>query len=91
MFVHKKVIIFPEGTRSQSGQIERFEVGTKVLVEKLKLKAQPVIIKNILSIYNESKRTANTGVIEVEALPAVCVQDNWYEKTQQDMKVAFER
>lgn len=53
-----KVIIFPEGTRSQSGKIENFEVGTKVLVEKLNLKAQPVVIKNILSIYNESKCTA---------------------------------
>lgn len=87
----KKVIIFPEGTRSQSGQIEPFEVGSKVIVEKLNLKAQPVVIKNILSIYNESKRTANTGVIEIEALPVVCVQDGWYEKIQQDMKTVFEQ
>jgi 1-acyl-sn-glycerol-3-phosphate acyltransferase len=87
----KKVIIFPEGTRSQSGQIEPFEVGSKVIVEKLNLKAQPVVIKNILSIYNESKCTANTGVIEIEALPVVCVQDGWYEKIQQDMKAVFEQ
>jgi 1-acyl-sn-glycerol-3-phosphate acyltransferase len=86
----KKVIIFPEGTRSQSGQIENFEVGTKVLVEKLKLKAQPVVIKNILSIYNESKRTAKSGVIEIEALPMICVKEGWYEKIQQDMKTVFE-
>jgi 1-acyl-sn-glycerol-3-phosphate acyltransferase len=87
----KKVIIFPEGTRSQSGKIEPFEVGSKVIVEKLNLKAQPVVIKNILSIYNESKCTATTGVIEIEALPAVCVQEGWYEKTQQDMKEVFEQ
>jgi 1-acyl-sn-glycerol-3-phosphate acyltransferase len=87
----KKVIIFPEGTRSQSGKIESFEPGTKVLVEKLNLKAQPVVIKNILSIYNESKRTATSGVIEIEALPEVCVKEGWYEKTHQDMKVVFER
>jgi 1-acyl-sn-glycerol-3-phosphate acyltransferase len=31
----KKVIIFPEGTRSQSGKIDNFELGTKILVEKL--------------------------------------------------------
>jgi len=86
----KKVIIFPEGTRSQSGQIERFEAGTKVLVEKLKLKAQPVVIKNILSIYNESKCIAKDGVIEIEALPAVIIQDGWYDKAQQDMKTVFE-
>ncbi|NRA81580.1 MAG: 1-acyl-sn-glycerol-3-phosphate acyltransferase, partial [Pseudoalteromonas sp.] len=50
----KKVIIFPEGTRSRSGKIEPFEAGAKLLVEKLKLKAQPVVIKNILDVYNES-------------------------------------
>lgn len=87
----KKVIIFPEGTRSQSGKIENFEPGTKVLVEKLNLKAQPVVIKNILSIYNESKGTATSGVIEIEALPAVSVQDGWYEQVHQDMKEKFER
>lgn len=87
----KKVIIFPEGTRSQSGKIENFEPGTKVLVEKLNLKAQPVVIKNILSIYNESKRTATSGVIEVEALPEVCVKEGWYEQIHEDMKVVFER
>ena len=87
----KKVIIFPEGTRSQSGKIENFEPGTKVLVEKLQLKAQPVVIKNILSIYNESKGTATSGVIEIEALPAVSVKDGWYEKVHQDMKAIFER
>ena len=86
----KKVIIFPEGTRSQSGKIESFEPGTKILVEKLSLKAQPVVIKNILSIYNESKGTAKSGVIEVEALPAIEVKEGWYEKTQQEMKNIFE-
>jgi 1-acyl-sn-glycerol-3-phosphate acyltransferase len=86
----KKVIIFPEGTRSQSGKIEAFEGGTKLVVEKLNLKAQPVVIKNILSIYNESERKAKSGAIEIEALPAITVADGWYEKIQQDMKNSFE-
>lgn len=87
----KKVVIFPEGTRSQSGDIKPFEGGTKLVVEKLKLKAQPVVIKNILSIYNESERTAKSGVIEIEALPAVTVEEGWYEKVQQDMKTVFKQ
>jgi len=87
----KKVVIFPEGTRSQSGKIESFEGGTKLVVEKLKLKAQPIVIKNILSIYNESSKTAKNGVIEIEALPAVTVEDGWYDKIQQDMKKVFEQ
>jgi len=87
----KKVIIFPEGTRSQSGKIEAFEGGTKLIIEKLKLKAQPIVIKNILSVYNESAKTANSGVIEVEALPAITLEDGWYEKTYQDMSRVFEQ
>lgn len=86
----KKVIIFPEGTRSQSGKIESFEAGTKVLVEKLNLKAQPLVIKNILSIYNESTGTAKAGVIEIEALPVVSVKAGWYEQLHHDMKTVFE-
>ncbi len=87
----KKVIIFPEGTRSQSGKIEPFEAGTKVLVEKLKLKAQPVVIKNILSIYNETDKTARSGVIEIEALPAISIKDGWYEQAYKDMSNVFDK
>jgi 1-acyl-sn-glycerol-3-phosphate acyltransferase len=87
----KKVIIFPEGTRSQSGKIEPFEAGAKLLVEKLKLKAQPVVIKNILDVYNESDKTATSGTIEIEALPAITINDGWYEKTQHQMNEVFSR
>jgi len=87
----KKVVIFPEGTRSQSGKIEPFEGGTKLVVEKLQLKAQPIVIKNILSIYNESAKTAKSGVIEIEALPAVTIEEGWYEKAYQDMCNTFEQ
>jgi 1-acyl-sn-glycerol-3-phosphate acyltransferase len=87
----KKVIIFPEGTRSQSGKIEPFEQGSKVLVEKLKLKVQPVVIKNILSIYNESNKTAQSGTIEIEVLPAVSIKDGWYDQVHQEMSNVFNK
>lgn len=86
----KKVIIFPEGTRSQTGRIEPFEAGTKVLVEKLQLKAQPIVIKNILSIYNESEKSARSGIIEIEALPSVEITEDWYEKAHKDMTEVFQ-
>ena len=85
----KKVVIFPEGTRSQSGKIEAFEAGAKLLVEKLNLKAQPVVIKNILSVYNESNKTATSGTIEIEALPAITIMEGWYEDTHQKMNKIF--
>jgi len=85
----KKVVIFPEGTRSQSGKIEAFEGGAKLLIEKLKLKAQPVVIKNILDVYNESDKTATSGTIEIEALPAINITDDWYEQAHQQMNKTF--
>jgi len=85
----KKVIIFPEGTRSRSGKIEPFEAGAKLLVEKLKLKAQPVVIKNILDVYNESNKTATSGIIDIEVLPAITITDGWYDDTQQQMNKIF--
>ena len=85
----KKVVIFPEGTRSQSGKIEAFEPGAKVLVEKLNLKVQPVIIKNILSIYNESDKSATSGTIEIEVLPPIEISEGWYERTHHQMSNSF--
>lgn len=87
----KKVIIFPEGTRSRSGKVEAFEVGAKLLVEKLKLKAQPIVIKNILNVYNESTKTARSGTIEIDVLPPVTIDDGWYDKTHQAMSEAFNK
>ena len=87
----KKIIIFPEGTRTQTGEIGKFEAGTKVLVEKLSLKAQPVIIKNILNVYDEANRYAKSGTIEIEALPPVVLEDGWYEKMHADMTKVFSR
>jgi 1-acyl-sn-glycerol-3-phosphate acyltransferase len=85
----KKVVIFPEGTRSQTGRIGHFEAGTKLLVERLGLKAQPIVIKNILSVYNESGKFAKSGVVEIEVLPAVTVQEGWYEKVYSDMEIVL--
>lgn len=85
----KKVVIFPEGTRSRSGKIEPFEAGAKLLVEKLQLKAQPVVIKNVLDIYDESNKTATSGTIEIVALPAVTVEEGWYDEIHQQMSATF--
>ncbi len=85
----KKIVIFPEGTRTQTGKIGNFEVGTKILVEKLLLKAQPVVIKNILDIYDEENKYAKSGFIEIEVLPAVTIDDGWYDKMHAEMSRVF--
>jgi len=63
-------------------------------VKPYKKSCCPLLLKNakfILSIYNESARTAKSGVIEIEALPAVTIEEGWYDQIQQDMKASFEQ
>ncbi len=88
--VHEKkgknvVVIFPEGTRSINGEIQDFELGAKMVAEKLGLKVQPVVIKGLSSFYNEGTKFSKKGHIHIEVLPAVPLEDGWFEKSREAM------
>lgn len=85
----KKIIIFPEGTRQNSGKIENFEAGAKLLADKLDLKVQGCVINNMLGVYNEHDRTAKKGTITITFLPPVTKEENWFEKLHQAMQEKF--
>ncbi|KIM10966.1 MAG: acyl-phosphate glycerol 3-phosphate acyltransferase [Sulfuricurvum sp. PC08-66] len=83
------VVIFPEGTRQRTGRIETFEAGSKLVAEKLELKTQPCVIKNLLNVYNEKNKHTQAGIIEVEFLPPVSLTEGWYEATHDAMQKCF--
>ena len=86
----KKVVIFPEGTRNQTGKIEKFENGTKLIADKLDLKVQPIVLTNITSVFDEKNKYANPGTIGLHILPVVDRSDeNWYTKLYDDMQATF--
>ena len=86
----KKVVIFPEGTRNQTGKIEKFENGTRLIAEKLDLKVQPIVLTNITSVFDEKNRYAKAGTIGLHILPVVNRTDeNWYAKLYEDMQATF--
>jgi 1-acyl-sn-glycerol-3-phosphate acyltransferase len=84
-----KVVIFPEGTRSQNGKIGEFESGAKILAQKLNLKVQPVVITNMDKVYNETIKFADPGTVNIEFMPVVDVEDGWYEKLHDSMQEKF--
>ena len=84
----KKVVIFPEGTRSLSGEIQEFEAGAKIVTEKLGLKAQPIVIKDLRNYYSESEKHSKRGIVHIEILPPIELKEGWYEKCRADMIAA---
>ncbi|WP_345975701.1 lysophospholipid acyltransferase family protein [Sulfurimonas sp. HSL3-7] len=81
----KKVVIFPEGTRSMTGEIQAFEAGAKIVAEKLSLKVQPIVIKDLSRYYNEGKKLSKKGTVHIEILPPVELTEGWFEQSRRDM------
>jgi len=81
----KKVVIFPEGTRSLTGEIQTFEAGAKIVAEKLGLKVQPIVIKDLREYYSESAKHSKKGTVHLEILPPVELKEGWFEQCRSDM------
>ncbi len=81
----KKVVIFPEGTRSFDGEIKPFEPGAKMVAEKLGLKVQPVVIKGLRELYSEGNKHSRKGTVQIEVLPPVDVKVGWFEQSREAM------
>lgn len=84
----KKVVIFPEGTRSPNGEIQAFESGAKMVAEKLGLKVQPVVIKDLSHYYHEGSKHSKKGTVHIEVLPPVELTEGWLEKSREAMIAA---
>ena len=84
----KVVVIFPEGTRSLDGEIQAFEPGARMVAEKLGLKVQPVVIKDLSDYYNEGKKLSKKGLVHIEILPPVTLEDGWFERSREAMIAA---
>ncbi len=89
----RKVAIFPEGTRADKQELLPFKAGTKIVVQKLKLKVQPVVIVGSKWVLNEHNKTAHSGTVRYIFLPTVDVKEtskDWHAKIQRDMQKAID-
>lgn len=65
------VMIFPEGTRSADGHIQRFHRGAFYLAEKLQLDIVPVFIKGFSEVLPKTSFHLHPGQMSLEVLPRV--------------------
>lgn len=79
--------IFPDGTRNKDGTIRPFQVGAKVLSDKLALKVQPLLIVNSATLLDSKEFTLSSGTLKIICFDLVDSSDeNWLENTRQAMQ-----
>ena len=70
------VVVFPEGTRSKTGDIQTFHRGAFYFAEQLSLPIRPVVIRGFYDIWN--KTTMHIGCVrnvQIITLPDITIQD----------------
>jgi len=69
------IVIFPEGTRSEDCQIQRFHRGAFFLAEKLNLDIVPVVLHGVGDVLPKSDFLLRQGQISVQILPRITPSD----------------
>lgn len=72
------VAIFPEGTRSQTGEIQRFHKGAFYIAERLNLDILPIMIHGTRDCTSKGSFLVNSGTFTVKYLPRIPNSDDRY-------------
>lgn len=85
--------IFPEGTRGKGGErLLPFKSGAKMLIEKYKLKVQPIVLINTRNLFDASTlevRSLNARAVCLEAYMPDFDNPHWYENLQEKMQEIY--
>ncbi len=86
------ILIFPEGTRSMSGDINRFHRGAFYVAEKLNLPIQPLLIRGMFEILPKAQEfRIGKSDATMEILPAVMPDDSMFGMGYRKRAKGFER
>jgi SAM-dependent methyltransferase len=69
------IVIFPEGTRSQDGTIQRFHKGAFYVAELLRLPVQPLLILGAADAIPKGSFYLNAGQLTLKFLPPIEISD----------------
>lgn len=87
------IMIFPEGSRSSDGNLNRFHKGAFYLAEKLNADIQPVMIHGAGDVSPKNEMMVKDGTINVKALPRIFANDlswgNDYRSRQKSISQYF--
>ncbi len=70
------IVIFPEGTRSVDGEMNRFHKGAFYLAQELKLDIQPIILIGVREVNPKNDILFNRGHLIVKALDLIPYNEN---------------
>ncbi len=65
------LLIFPEGTRTDNGQIKRFHKGAFKLAENLNLKIQPILLLGLFEALNKHEFFMHKSLTWIKFLPLI--------------------
>ncbi len=65
------VLLFPEGTRTVTGEIQSFKIGAAVLSSEIGVPVVPVRIANTFDLFPKGRRFIKPGAVEVRFSPPV--------------------
>lgn len=87
--------IFPEGTRSKGGRdFLPFKNGAKMLIEKYKLKVQPIVLINTRNLFDASTievRSRNARAVCLSAFVPDFSNPNWYAEMEAKMQEIYHK
>lgn len=88
------IAIFPEGTRGRGEKMLKFQDGAKVLSQKLKLKIQPIVLKDTLYNFDVKEVKIRSGKIKVNCLEIIDLSkpqdENWYRNLHEIMQKTYD-
>jgi 1-acyl-sn-glycerol-3-phosphate acyltransferase len=85
---NRPIAIFPEGTRGRGDKLLKFQIGAKMLAEKLDLRVQPIVIANARNVFDTQSFKINGGEIDISYLPSVETKNDekWFEHLHEAMQ-----
>lgn len=78
------ILIFPEGTRSTTGDILRFHKGAFYLSEHLKLDIQPLLMHGTGNVLAKGDFYFKEGILHLKFLPRISYNDTAYGNTYKE-------
>lgn len=78
------IIIFPEGSRSENGELKRFHKGAFYLAKELEVDISPLIIHGVSDVAPKREILLHKGTITFKALPRIKFDDLLWGETYKE-------